>query len=142
MILEIIENNQIETQEELVRHLKEAGFNVTQATVSRDIKELNLIKTADIRGRQIYSAYKDAVSRYENRVHNVFKESVIRVDCAYFIIVIHTLPALAQGAALAVDALEWPEIAGVIAGDDTVFVAVRDEADVARIAERFRELMK
>ena len=141
-ILEIIESGQIDTQEELVRRLREAGFRATQATVSRDIKELSLVKTTTPDGRQVYSAFKDVNTLYDDRVHNVFRESVIHVDSAYFLVVLHTLPAMAQGAALAIDSLEWPEIVGTIAGDDTIFVAVRQQDDVNRLIVKFRELMK
>ncbi|MDD2413690.1 MAG: arginine repressor [Eubacteriaceae bacterium] len=141
-ILEIIENYQIETQEELASHLKVEGFHVTQATVSRDIKELKLIKVAGKGGRQCYASMKDMGTLYDERVATVFTESVLTVDTAAFLVVLHTLPAMAQAAALAIDGMEWREIVGTIAGDDTIFVAVRNEEDVVSIAERFRKLMK
>ncbi len=141
-ILEIISAQPVETQEDLVAKLREAGFRVTQATVSRDIKELNLIKTPGPEGRQIYTAYKDVSSLYDERVHNVFRESVMYVDAAGFLVILHTLPAMAQGAALAIDSLEWQEIAGTIAGDDTIFVAIYHQEDVNKMVTRFRELMK
>ncbi len=141
-ILEIIEQNDVETQEELAEHLKRAGFEVTQATVSRDIKELGLIKVGGSRGRQQYASMRDYTNLYDERVKAVFRESVLTVDTAAFLVVIHTLPAMGQAAAIAIDGLEWPEIVGTIAGDDTIFVAVRNEKDVLQVADRFRKLMK
>jgi len=141
-ILEIIEKYQIETQEDLAEHLKQEGFHVTQATVSRDIKELRLIKVSGSDGRQQYASMKDMGALYDERVANVFRESVLTVDTAAFLVVIRTLPAMGQAAALAIDGMEWPEIVGTIAGDDTIFVAVRKEEDVMNIALRFRKLMK
>ena len=120
-IIEIIENNQIETQEELAEHLKQSGYKVTQATISRDIKELKLIKVMGQDGRQYYSSLKDT---------------------ATFLVVLHTLPAMAQAAALAIDSMEWSEVVGTVAGDDTIFVAVREQNDVNEIVSRFKKLMK
>lgn len=141
-ILEIIENNDIETQEELLAQLRQAGFRVTQATVSRDIKELKLIKVIGEGNKQIYATIKNMNAIYDERISNVFKESVLYVDVANFLVVLRTLPAMAQAAALAIDALEWKEIVGTIAGDDTIFVAVRNAEDVDKIVDRFKGLMK
>ncbi len=141
-ILEIIEKNEIETQEELAEHLKAAGFRATQATVSRDIKELKLIKLAGSHGKQKYGYLNDISKLYSERVSAVFRESVLSVDTAAFLVVLRTLPASAQAAAMAVDSMEWPEIVGTIAGDDTIFVAVRDVNDVNHVAEQFKKLMK
>ncbi len=141
-IIELIENNQIETQEELADLLKKSGYHVTQATISRDIKELKLIKVMGQDGRQYYASLKDMGTLYDERVIRVFRESVLTVDTATFLVVLHTLPAMAQAAALAIDALEWNEIVGTIAGDDTIFVAVREEKNVEEIVTRFKKLMK
>ncbi|MGL4283799.1 arginine repressor [Eubacterium aggregans] len=141
-ILEIIENKIIETQEELLRELNAAGYKVTQATVSRDIKELKLIKVTGKGGRQSYATMKNIGTIFDERVATVFRESVLTVDTTAFLIVLRTLPAMAQAAALAIDAMEWTEIVGTIAGDDTIFVAVREEKDVTVIANKFRRLMK
>mgnify|MGYP001765371673 CR=1 FL=1 len=141
-ILEIIENYPTETQEDLAERLTQSGCKATQATISRDIKELKLVKVTGPDGRQIYSAYKGLGNLYDERVHNVFREAVLSIDHAYFMIILKTLPAMAQGAALAVDSLEWPEIAGSIAGDDTVFIAVYKEKDIDPLITRFRKLMK
>ena len=142
VIKSIISTHNVETQEELARYLEQEGYRVTQATVSRDIKELGLIKVADKNGGQRYSVMQDMKGIYDERVKNVFRQSVMRVDTAGFIIVLHTLPGMAQAAAMAVDNLNWPEIVGTIAGDDTIFVALRNEKDKESIAEQFRKLMK
>ena len=141
-ILEIIELKDIETQEELLAELEAAGFNVTQATVSRDIKELKLVKIAGGEGHQYYKPMNNMGAVYNERILRVFRESVLSIDVAYFMVVIRTLPGMAQAAGLAIDALEWPEIVGSIAGDDTIFVAVRKEADGKKVAEKFRKIMK
>ena len=135
-IIEIIENNQIETQEELAEHLKQSGYKVTQATISRDIKELKLIKVMGQDGRQYYSSLKDMGTIYDERVVAVFRESVLTVDTATFLVVLHTLPAMA------IDSMEWSEVVGTVAGDDTIFVAVREQNDVNEIVSRFKKLMK
>lgn len=141
-IIEIIENGQIETQEDLAEKLKACGYHVTQATISRDIKELKLIKVMGQDGRQYYSSLKDMGTLYDERVVAVFRESVLTVDTAAFLVVLRTLPAMAQAAALAIDSMEWSEVVGTIAGDDTIFVAVRDPKDVEDIVAKFKKLMK
>ena len=135
-ILELIEKEPLETQEELSARLREAGFDTTQATVSRDIKELRLIKvmTADDSYR-----YATAASEQEGgmqiRVRRIFRESVTSVAVAQNIVVIKTLPGLANAAGYAIDAMRDPTVIGTLAGDDTVFCAMRDNES----AELFRE---
>lgn len=141
-IIDIINNNQIETQEELLEQLKKAGYNVTQATISRDIKELKLIKVAGKDGIQCYSVLKEISGIYNERVVRVFKESVLSVDTAEFLVVIRTLPAMGQAAALAIDSMERQEIVGTVAGDDTIFVAIRERSQVEEIVKQFRKLMR
>ncbi|MBC3889109.1 arginine repressor [Acetobacterium paludosum] len=141
-IIEIIENNLIETQEDLAQALKNLGFTVTQATISRDIKELKLIKVMSHDGIQHYAPLKDIGSIYNERVNAVFKESVLTIDYVENTIVLRTLPAMAQAAALAIDSLEWSEIVGTIAGDDTIFVLIRNRDMMAEIVGKFKKLMK
>ncbi|MBC3797451.1 arginine repressor [Acetobacterium tundrae] len=141
-IIEIIENNLIETQEDLAQALKNLGFTVTQATISRDIKELKLIKVMSHDGIQHYAPLKDIGSIYNERVNAVFKESVLTIDYVENTIVLRTLPAMAQAAALAIDSLEWAEIVGTIAGDDTIFVLIRNRDMMAEIVGKFKKLMK
>lgn len=141
-IIEIIENNVIETQEDLSQSLKDIGFHVTQATISRDIKELKLIKVLGNDGVQHYAPLKDISSIYNERVTAVFKESVLTVDYVEHTIVLRTLPAMAQAAALAIDAMEWQEVVGTIAGDDTIFVMIRNKEFVSEIVGKFKKMMK
>jgi transcriptional regulator of arginine metabolism len=141
-IIEIIENNLIETQEELAQALKDNGFTVTQATISRDIKELKLIKVMGHDGISHYAPLKDIGSIYNERVTAVFRESVLTIDFVDNMIVLRTLPAMAQAAALAIDSLEWSEIVGTIAGDDTIFVLIRNRKMMEEIVGKFKKLMK
>ena len=141
-IIEIIENSLIETQEDLAQALDDTGFKVTQATISRDIKELKLIKLVSNDGVQHYAPLKDLSTIYNERVIAVFRESVLTVDFVENNIVLRTLPAMGQAAALAIDGLEWSEIVGTIAGDDTIFVLIRNRELVPEIVEKFKKLMK
>jgi len=141
-IIEIIESKVIETQEELAQALKDIGFAVTQATISRDIKELKLIKVMSNNGVQHYAPLKDISAIYNERVTAVFRESVLTVDYVENNIVLRTLPAMAQAAALAIDGLEWTEVVGTIAGDDTIFVLIRNRDIVPEIVGKFKKLMK
>jgi len=141
-IIEIIENSIIETQEDLAQALKDIGFTVTQATISRDIKELKLIKVISNDGGQHYAPLKDISTIYNERVTAVFRESVLTVDFVENNIVLRTLPAMAQAAALAIDGLEWSEVVGTIAGDDTIFVLIRNRDVVLEIVGKFKKLMK
>ena len=139
-ILQIIEQNEIETQEELAQQLRRRGYKVTQATVSRDIKELRLIKIA---GRQ--SAYRYAKpGRHEiaanDRMIRLLSDSTMDIDYAGQMIVVKTLSGSANVAAEAIDNMNWQEVLGTIAGDNTIFVAVRNEGDGAEIAARIRKL--
>ncbi|NLN97929.1 MAG: arginine repressor [Eubacteriaceae bacterium] len=141
-IIELIDKFQLETQDDLSEKLKELGFFVTQATISRDIKELRLIKVMGKNGKQYYSTYKDVGTLYDERVVSVFKKAVLTVDVAEFLVVLRTLPAMGQAAALAIDSMEINEVVGTIAGDDTIFVAIREKKDVPLVVEKFRKLMK
>lgn len=124
-ILEIIENEEIETQEDLASSLRECGFNVTQATVSRDIKELRLIKVLTKSGRYKYATIKQHENTITERFIKIFKDSVVSIDNAENIIVIKTLIGAANAAAAALDALDIKDAVGTIAGDDTIFVLMR-----------------
>lgn len=141
-ILEIIESNQIETQEELAGKLKELGFQVTQATISRDIKELRLIKIMGSEGSYHYASLKENTSQLNDRIVNVFRESVVSVDYSGNLVVLKTFTGAAMAASVAVDSLEWPEVVGCLAGDDTIFVAIRNQEDVLEAVEKFKKLTK
>ena len=141
-ILEIIENNQIETQEELAEQLKNKGVNVTQATVSRDIKELRLIKVLSDDGRYKYAAMKDQNTMMTERLLKTFAETVLSIDYSGNIIVIKTISGAANSAGEAIDAFDIKEIVGSVAGDNTIFILVRNAENVTGIIERFKKLMK
>lgn len=141
-ILEIIEDNVIETQEELAEMLKKNGINVTQATVSRDIKELRLIKVLTEDGRYKYAAMKEQDNMLNERLYTVFAEAVLSLDFTGNIIVIKTFSGAANAAAEALDAFDLKEIVGTVAGDNTIFVLVRNPENVPTVIERFKKLMK
>jgi len=142
MVLDIISKYDIETQDELAEHLRRNGFDVTQATVSRDIKELRLIKVLGENGTYKYATVDKAESGLVDRFMRMFAHSVISITHTGTLVVIKTLSGSANAAAEAIDSLRWPEILGSIAGDNTIFVAVRDEADVPQVVEKFRSMMK
>ncbi len=141
-IVEIIKQFDIETQEELTNKLKEKGFDVTQATVSRDIKELKLVKVPDDNGMYKY-AVKQANSeiRVSAKFKTILEETVLRVDVSTSIVVIKTFPGMAQAAASAIDNMNWGEIVGTIAGDDTIFVALRTTDDALLLCDKLKELL-
>ncbi|AOT68144.1 arginine repressor [Geosporobacter ferrireducens] len=141
-ILEIIENNEIETQEELAEFLKKGGINVTQATVSRDIKELRLIKVLAKNGRYKYASMKQQESAISDRLVKIFKDSILSIDYAGNIVVLKTLSGAANAACAAIDALDVKELVGTIAGDDTIFILARDENMVGELVEKFKKLMR
>lgn len=134
-ILEIIKNESIETQEELSGKLREAGFDVTQATVSRDIKELRLVKSLDKNGKYKYNQANINVNAIEaSKFHSVFTQSVIHVDYAMNLLVLKCHPGMGQAAAASVDAIEWNhDLVGTIAGDDTVLIVARNEKEAVEM---------
>lgn len=135
-ILEIIDNSVIETQDELAQKLRECGFDVTQATVSRDIRELKLTKMAIENGRQRYSSIASTDSEVSERLIRVFKEAVIKMDYAQNMIVIKTLEGMGMAVGVALDNMQNSEILGTIAGDDTVFCVVRTHQQAVSIIEK------
>ncbi|KXG76812.1 arginine repressor [Thermotalea metallivorans] len=141
-ILEIIEDHEIETQEELAEYLKKNGIHVTQATVSRDIKELRLIKVLAKSGRYKYASLKQQESAISDRLVKIFKDSILSIDSAGNIVVLKTLAGAANAAGAAVDALDIKEIVGTIAGDDTIFILVREQEAVGMVVDRFKKLIK
>ena len=140
-ILEIIEKNAIETQEELAAKLKEEGFDVTQATISRDIREMKLTKMSTESGKQKYTAIKNADSGISDRLIRVFRDAVIRMDFAQNMIVIKTLNGMAMAVAVAVDNLHNSDILGTIAGDDTVFCVARTHNQAVEFIQKFTKIM-
>ncbi len=145
-ILELISQRRITTQDELAAALKESGFSVTQATISRDIRELGLSKETDDQGYSRYFAagkFKAVAPRSEReRFQQMFVSSVLDVQYANNMIVIHTLSGAANAAAEAVDGLDWPEILGTMAGDNTIFAVVRTNEETPAIAQRLQQLRR
>ncbi len=142
-ILELIEHNEIETQEELSMRLRDLGYDTTQATVSRDIKELRLIKILSPSGKYRYAtSTQEAENSFVNRLQNIFRECVTGVDAAQNIVVIKTLPALASAAAMAIDAMRVPKVIGTISGDDTVFIVMRDNESALDFCEDTKNMLK
>jgi transcriptional regulator of arginine metabolism len=141
-ILEIIEDHEIETQEELAEFLRKSGINVTQATVSRDIKELRLIKVLAKDGRYKYASMKQPEGIISDRLIKMFKDSILSIDCAGNIVVLRTLTGAANAACAAIDALDFKEIVGSIAGDDTIFILARDEEKMKDLVNRFKKLIE
>ena len=125
--MEIISTTNVETQEQLLQELQEAGFTSTQATISRHIKELRIVKELTSFGTYRYTtASKEVPNTFSTRLNTIFRECVTNFDYAQNIIVIHTLPGLANAAASAVDAMNMSVVLGTLAGDDTVFIVMRD----------------
>ena len=136
-IKEIIDKQKIETQEDLAAALREGGIDVTQATVSRDIKELMLVKVPDADGRYVY-AYPTEHSMIltPNRLTRTFQDSILEIRHNDALIVVRTLPGTAQAVAFAVDYMKWPEILGTIAGDDAVFIAIDKKENISIVINR------
>lgn len=142
LILEIIEQKDIETQEELAEELKRRGVKVTQATVSRDIKELRLLKVLSDHGGYKYATVERAEKGMSERFIRILSESVISLDNVGNLIVIKTLSASANAAAEAIDSMKWSEVLGSIAGDNSILVIARSEEAVESLMARFNTLIK
>jgi transcriptional regulator of arginine metabolism len=139
-ILRLIRSKDICTQEELVSELVAQGLVITQATVSRDIKDLGIIKVTSVSGTSKYSVLDRTGDAAPGRMLYVFSQSVIGCECAMHLVVIKTLPGMAQAAASALDSIHLQGIIGSIAGDDTVFVATPSPDDAAALAQTIRDL--
>lgn len=140
-IVELIGKYEIETQEELADRLNEAGFNVTQATVSRDIRELKLSKIPGENGRQKYSVLKKISDIPGEKYVRILKDGFANMDMAQNILVIKTVSGMAMAVAAALDALHFDEIVGCIAGDDTIMCAVRTVDDTILLMDKIRKLV-
>ena len=137
-ILDIITSNEIKTQEELSAHLRDRGYNATQATISRDLKELRLIKVASHSGGYQYSTPdQSSTATHMTRLKNIFRECVVKVDRAQNLVVLKTLVGMANAAAAAIDAMKNRDIVGTLAGDDNILVILRTNED----AEKFCEMV-
>ena len=140
-ILEIISKNDVETQEELSELLEGEGFQVTQATVSRDIRELKLTKVAMSNGRQKYASLTEPAEDLSKRYIRVLKDGFVSMDMAQNILVVRTVSGMAMAVAAALDAMNFHEIVGTIAGDDTVMCAVRSVEENVRLMDRLRKMV-
>ncbi|HBT19431.1 MAG TPA: arginine repressor [Clostridiaceae bacterium] len=140
-ILEIISRKEIETQEELAKELREDGFHVTQATVSRDIKNLQLIKVLSTTGRYKYVANKEESKDAIAKLVTLLSHTIVSVENIEKIVVVRTITAAASTAAEAIDQLDLAEIAGTIAGDNTIFMLVRSNDMAVEIVKKISELV-
>ncbi len=141
-ILSLIEEQDIKTQQELAHKLKDRGIVVTQATVSRDIKELRLLKVLSPTGGYKYATADQAEHGISERFVRMFVDSVISINYSGNIIVIKTLAGSANVAGEAIDSMRWSEILGTLSGDNTIMVVVRDAEDAPRIVEQFNAIIK
>ena len=141
-ILDIIEKQEIETQEELASALNARGIRVTQATVSRDIKELRLLKVLTPSGKYKYATGDQADNNLTDRFIRMLAESLLSVSSANNLIVVKTLSGSENVAAEALDSMHWPEVLGTLAGDNTVLLIIRSNEETITVTSRIREMMK
>ena len=139
-IIELIHQYDIDTQEELAARLNEAGFKVTQATVSRDIRALKMTKVAGKDGKSHYAILQDTHPVLGDKYTRVLKDALISMDVGQNIVVIKTVPGMAMGVAAALDALKWPEILGCIAGDDTIMCACKTSEQAVSVVKKLNEI--
>ena len=141
-ILEIITTGNVETQEQLLQELRDAGFLSTQATISRDIKELRIVKELTSMGTYRYTtSAKEVGGTFSARLNTIFRECVTGFDYAQSLVVIHTLPGLASAAGSAVDAMNMSFVLGTLAGDDTVMIVMRDGNAAAAFCGEIKKLL-
>ncbi len=141
-IVELVSTRDIETQEQLLEALQQAGFSSTQATISRDIRELRIVKELTKFGTYRYTtSSKEVVGTFSGRLNTIFKECITTFDYAQNLVVIHTIPGLAGAAATAVDAMDMSFVLGTIAGDDTVVIVMRDTNAAAAFCGEIRGLL-
>lgn len=142
-IMEIVSTRDIETQEQLLEALQNAGYHSTQATISRDIKELRIVKELTKFGTYRYtSSSKEVASSFSNRLNTIFRECITGYDYAQNLVVIHTMPGLAGAAASAVDAMEMGFVLGTVAGDDTVLIIMRDTNAAAAFCGEIKDILR
>ena len=140
-IVEIISNHRIETQEELAERLNQEGYKVTQATVSRDIRDLKLTKVPTEGGKQKYAVLQNEQSGQSEKYIRILKDGYVSMDMAQNILVIRTVSGMAMAVATALDGLKLPELVGTIAGDDTIMGAVRTVDDTILLMEKIKKLL-
>ncbi|MCR4419688.1 MAG: arginine repressor [Clostridia bacterium] len=142
-VLEIISEQVVSTQGQLAFELRKRGYRATQATVSRDIRELGLVKVPAGDGTYRYALPGSASPSADAcaRMRRLFRDSVVNVDYSDNLVVIRTLPGTAQAVASCVDGVRWPEVLGTVAGDDTILVVIKPRKAVAQAVQKFRELL-
>ena len=141
-ILEIISNKNVETQEQLLAELQDAGFRGTQATISRDIKDLRIVKELTNLGTYRYTASSNEMTgSFSNKMNTIFRECVVGFDYAQNIIVVRTLPGLASAAGSAIDSMNLSLVVGTLAGDDTVMIVMRDNNAAAAFCGEIKNLI-
>lgn len=140
--MDLINRYDIETQEELAAYLRKEGYEVTQATVSRDIRELHLSKIAAGNGKQKYIILQNENTKLNDKYIRVFRDGFVSMNMAQNILVIKTVQGMAMAVAAAVDAMRFPEIVGCIAGDDTIFAAVKSVDETKNVMEKLDEIIK
>ncbi|MEE6450468.1 MULTISPECIES: transcriptional regulator AhrC/ArgR [Bacillaceae] len=141
-IREIIAKNEVETQDELVQSLRDLGFKVTQATISRDIKELHLVKVPLSDGRYKYSLPADQRFNPLQKLKRLLIDSFIKIDSSSHLIVMKTLPGNANAVGALIDHLDWSEIMGTICGDDTILIICRTPVDAEDLKEKFIDMLQ
>lgn len=142
MILQLIEEFTISTQDELLEKLNERGFDVTQATVSRDIRDLRIMKSADAAGNYHYSVGTNEPDEFLSNFNAIFRQSVLSADFVGNIIVIRCCNGMAQAACAAFDTMEWEGLVGTIAGDDTIFALCRTEGNATQLKDSIQKILK
>ena len=140
-IVELVNKYHIETQEELADRLREEGFQITQATVSRDIRDLKLTKVATDDGHQKYVVLKATENALRDKYIRILKDGFVSMDMAMNILVIKTVSGMAMAVGAAIDEMKWNEIVGCIAGDDTIMCVVRTTEDTATVMDKIRKLV-
>ena len=142
-IMEIIISRNIETQEQLLEALQQSGYQSTQATISRDIKELRIVKELTPMGSYRYTAATaEKTGTFSNRLNTIFRECVTHYDYAQNMVVIKTMPGLANAACAAIDAMDMSVVVGTLAGDDTAFLVMRDTAAAAAFCSEIKKLLE
>ena len=140
-IIELINKYQIETQEELASYLNQEGFKVTQATVSRDIRDLKLTKVPAGEGKQRYAPHQSGDSEMGEKYIRVLRDGFVSTDMAQNILVIKTVSGMAMAVCAAIDAMEWKEVVGSIAGDDTIMCAIRSVEDTIKVMDKISKII-
>lgn len=140
-IIKIIESRDVETQQQLAKLLMEQGFSVTQATVSRDIKKLKLSKVPAGSGHQKYVLFHADEKHLSSKYVNVLKEGFVSMDMAQNILIVKTVSGMAMAVAASIDAMHWSEVAGCIAGDDTIMCAIRSAEDTVHVMDKINRIV-